>query len=286
MAGWRQQLAAESVKLILSRKGFDSSVGGHPSPILPDGTMLSLPIPSRFDTTKYDDLSGPGENSYGDIIRQLGIGGGTDGKGAHLDPDLLHNVRPRRAGWRPALGQIDAAAGHLRNQGVKSGDLFLFYGWFRPTEEINGKLGFIPSRSGFHAIYGYLEADLVLRAPAYEMLPHWLLDHPHAVPRRLSKSTNTIYVAAPRLTGHPSLPGSGVFRFDERLVLTQAGMSRSRWNLEPGLFQHLTISYHRTDAWRDGYFQSYPRAQEYVIDADETATRWATNLISSSSRAE
>ncbi|MGC9778582.1 MAG: hypothetical protein HZR80_05015 [Candidatus Heimdallarchaeota archaeon] len=33
------------LKAILSRKGFDSSFGGCPSPILPDGTLLSLPIP-------------------------------------------------------------------------------------------------------------------------------------------------------------------------------------------------------------------------------------------------
>jgi len=33
------------MKVILSRKGFDSGYGGFPSPVLPDGTMLSLPIP-------------------------------------------------------------------------------------------------------------------------------------------------------------------------------------------------------------------------------------------------
>jgi len=33
------------MRVILSRKGFDSSFGGCPSPILPDGTLLSLPIP-------------------------------------------------------------------------------------------------------------------------------------------------------------------------------------------------------------------------------------------------
>lgn len=35
------------VKFILSRKGFDSGSGGRPSPILPDGTMLSRPIPEQ-----------------------------------------------------------------------------------------------------------------------------------------------------------------------------------------------------------------------------------------------
>jgi len=37
------------MKVILSRKGFDSQYGGMPSPILPDGTLLSLPIPSKTD---------------------------------------------------------------------------------------------------------------------------------------------------------------------------------------------------------------------------------------------
>jgi len=34
------------MKIILSRKGFDSSYGGYASPIFPDGSILSLPIPN------------------------------------------------------------------------------------------------------------------------------------------------------------------------------------------------------------------------------------------------
>ncbi|MGC9779576.1 MAG: hypothetical protein HZR80_10075 [Candidatus Heimdallarchaeota archaeon] len=42
------------MKVILSRKGFDSSYGGHPSPILPDGTLISLPIPSmKYSSSLY-----------------------------------------------------------------------------------------------------------------------------------------------------------------------------------------------------------------------------------------
>ena len=41
------------MKIILSRKGFDSGYGGCPNPILPDGTLLSLPIPSRNEKVKY-----------------------------------------------------------------------------------------------------------------------------------------------------------------------------------------------------------------------------------------
>ena len=44
------------MKLILSRKGFDSGYGQIPSLILKDGTLLSLPIPDDKAKTKYEDL--------------------------------------------------------------------------------------------------------------------------------------------------------------------------------------------------------------------------------------
>ena len=58
-----QQLGRTSLKprkLILSRKGFDSGSGGCPSPIFPDGTVFSLPIPSG-DEEAFVDLQ------HGDI---------------------------------------------------------------------------------------------------------------------------------------------------------------------------------------------------------------------------
>ena len=58
------------MKIILSRKGFDSSNGGIPSPILPDGTLLSLPIPGKFDNLSFDDLNYNGV-SFSNILRQL-----------------------------------------------------------------------------------------------------------------------------------------------------------------------------------------------------------------------
>ena len=38
------------MKIILSRKGFDSGYGKIASPILPDGTLLSMPIPTTDKT--------------------------------------------------------------------------------------------------------------------------------------------------------------------------------------------------------------------------------------------
>jgi hypothetical protein len=269
------------LKIILSRKGFDSSVGGHASPILPDGTMLSLPIPSSLDRLSYDALKHHDGRTYAQVIGELNAGARIAAMGAHLDPDLIADTRPRDVDWRPSFGQIGAAAGHLRNQGVGIGDLFLFYGWFRHTHFVDGRLGFVPGNTGFHAIFGYLEVGEAISTNDGKRLPEWLLDHPHAEPSRMAKATNVIFVATDCLTNLPQLPGAGVFRFNESLVLTSPGASRSRWHLDPSVFRHVTITYHTESAWRDGYFQSYPRAQEYVVHADQCVTDWAHHLIES-----
>ena len=44
------------MKVIISRKGFDSSAGKMASPILPDGRVISLPIPTSHDKTTWADI--------------------------------------------------------------------------------------------------------------------------------------------------------------------------------------------------------------------------------------
>ena len=138
------------MKLILSRKGFDSSAGGMPSPIFPDGRMVSLPIPDERSQVSYADISYSGA-SLGPLVAQL-----TDGQipahyRAHIDPDLAKNSLPRLAGWRPIFGQTGPAQGHLRNNGVGLGDLFLFFGlfgvWKAGTAPTSGSQTFDPVTS-------------------------------------------------------------------------------------------------------------------------------------------
>lgn len=116
-------------KLILSRKGFDSGSGGCPSPIFPDGTMFSLPIPSG-DRERFDDL----QHGTVDIASVVdGITGGhlTARDRAHLDPDLnfdTYRHRKNRAAWqqwRGMLGQTGIAQRHLDKQAIGAGDVFL-----------------------------------------------------------------------------------------------------------------------------------------------------------------
>ncbi len=106
-------------RLILSRKGFDSKYGGCPSPIFPDGTMYSLPIPGGYDddVIRYQDLH-HGNINIGRVVENLTGGRHKAGEFPHFDPDVLPNAIPRRDGWRGLFGQAGAAEGHLENQGV------------------------------------------------------------------------------------------------------------------------------------------------------------------------
>ena len=98
------------------------------------------------------------------------------------------------------------------------------------------------------------------------------------MPTRRKKPSNVVYAAARKLSRATQRPGAGLFLFDDGLVLTAKGMTRGRWRL-PAFLRAVPISYHKADAWRNGYFQSYARAQEYVIQADERAKAWAVELI-------
>ena len=62
------------MKVILSRKGMDSEAGGMASPILPDGTLLSLPIPGENSNQQYGGLY-YGGHSFREIIISRCISG-------------------------------------------------------------------------------------------------------------------------------------------------------------------------------------------------------------------
>ncbi|NLS76228.1 MAG: hypothetical protein GXY76_03110, partial [Chloroflexi bacterium] len=109
------------MKLVFSRKGFDSAAGGMPSPILPDGRLVSLPILDSRSRIRYGDITSDGR-SLGPLVDQLSDGRVRSHWRAHLDPDLVRESLLRSPGWRPLFGQAGAAQGHLRNHGVGPGD--------------------------------------------------------------------------------------------------------------------------------------------------------------------
>lgn len=277
------------MKIILSRKGFDSANGGCPSPILPDNKMVSFLIPSD-DYIKYSDLKIDDEYTYFDLIKQLKLKSKirynnkprelTKDTKCHLDPDMCKGTIKRSANWQPCFGQIDSAQTHLSNEMIKENDLFLFFGWFKKTILKNGILQFDKSASDLHIIFGYLQIGKILPVNNDTIIPDWLKYHPHVEDKnRKKKSTNTIYIAKENLSFDKNKPGADVFKYNDNLVLTKKGFSRSRWEL-PDFFRGLRISYHSDESWNNnGYFQSVPIGQEFVIEDNDKVANWAKQLI-------
>ncbi len=161
--------------IIFSRKGFDSASGGVASPILPDGSLLSLPIPDESGTVSFGELRPRGVD-LAKVVHDL-TGGRLSGDArAHLDPDLDHSSLPRLNGWRPAFGQCSAAQGHLEQLGIGVGDLFLFFGWFRRVESARGCYQYVASAPDLHVLFGWLEVSEALSGDSLQGLPRmvWL----------------------------------------------------------------------------------------------------------------
>jgi len=280
------------MKVILSRKGFDSKYGGKPSPILPDGRLVSFPIPNEKDTVSYDDLNLEDGKTYFDLMNELGIDHVLDGKNkripllgahCHLDPDIYRSVLPRDRNWKPLFGQIDKAQSHLKNMCVRVDDLFLFFGWFKRTGYRNGKIVFVQNTPDLHIIFGYMQIGEIKKVDFLTDLDEWMQYHPHvkSEERKMDKTNNTLYVARDKLSFNENLSGAGSFSFNKRLVLTKDGFSRSMWDLDPKIFQDSIISHH-PKPWKEGYFQSASIGQEFVIQKNDKTENWAKDLINSS----
>lgn len=262
------------MKIILSRKGFDSSTGGNPSPIFSDSSMVSLFIPSDVDDKAgfaYSEIKTriEGENyTYLDVFRKRKIYNLSKKKmkiridektQCHLDPDLKRETMQteRKREWRPIFGQDGNAQSHLAKCDVGPDDLFVFYGWFRGND---GK--------DIHAIFGYLQVGKKIELPGKkEALESWMLYHPHANPegKVINARNNCIYVAKEKLSFDKTLPGAGVFRkINSSLILTREGESRSKW---------ITLPFTHT-GFRQEYVSHHKDAKNL-----ESAEEWARNLI-------
>ena len=299
-----------TMKIVLSRKGFDSGTGKTPSPVFPDGQILSLPIPAprkypvsskRFRDVLWDD------RSLAPLVECLSEVQGE--QWCHLDPDLRAEGLPRQPEWRAAFGQVDGSQTHLANQGVCRDDLFLFFGSFRQVEE-DGRGGWCYVRTApvVDLIFGWLQVGEMLvldtdadRDHALGRYP-WLSDHPHlnGSLRRAGKN-NRIYVATPNLSvagiGVTGVTGGGVFQTkDSRLILTEseeidrgAACRRSYWNLSQWFWPadgpsriRRKVKKRRRDE-RGVYVNAVGPGQEFVVDVDGVpeAITWLHELFES-----
>ncbi len=282
------------MKIILSRKGFDASTGGVPSPIFPSGQLCSLPIPETVParcSIRYEDIQVDCQ-SLGVIASDLSGGKISKDTFVHLDPDLNRLSIARLPGWRPVFGQAGAAERHLQNQGVEAGDIFVFYGWFRRVERVAGKYRYVRNAPDLHVIFGWLQIEQRIPANCPSQIPPWARDHPHCKDTKPS-IPDSIYIASDSIS-LPGIvinkPGAGLFRkFDPALCLTAPHKSRSIWRLPAWFYprEHTSgLSYHTSlSRWQKEedavLLNSAGRGQEFVLDCQEypEAIHWLSRLL-------
>ena len=312
------------MKIILSRKGFDSGYGGCASPIFPDQSMASFPIPEVVSRHKMSQLS-CGKHNLSVVARNLVPASAehplSSAQTIHLDPYLRCVAENPPIGWTSAFGQDGTAQSHLGKQKVGPGDLFLFFGWFRRVEQINGRgpWTFVPNTPDLHVIFGWLQVGEVLKVSEYQnhiwrTKYQWLKDHPHIRHANRYPKNNTIYVASRQLVidgqrmGRPGkkIPGGGTFgKFSSLLQLTHPDqpnrpLRRSIWQL-PHWFSSFdttgkhALTYHgNAKRWRDEprhqttvELHSVAKGQEFVLNLDGVpkidANKWLEKLFAKKS---
>jgi Nucleotide modification associated domain 3 len=288
---WRRELESD-MRIVLSRKGFDSASGGCPSPIFPDGRMLSLPIPDVQSPTRYQEIKWNDYN-LGTIVLELTDGRIQPSDFAHLDPDLDRESLHRGEGWLPALGQTNAAQGHLRNRGVCAGDVFLFFGLFREIDIWDGRLIWKRDAKRIHVIWGWLQVGEVVAVDRCDKTRYpWATRHPHF--HRGPEPNNTLYVARDKMdwdSVKDGGPGAGVFtQFSSRLQLTDPGFdSPSQWRLPAWFYPDsgkTPLSYHNDlTRWQKesqcAKLKAVDRGQEFVLDCDyyPAAKGWLREVL-------
>jgi hypothetical protein len=237
------------MRVVLSRKGFDSSTGGCPSPIV-GGRPVSLPIPtSRRSESCYDALG------LGEIVRAATRGRIAGGHPCHEDPMFADGLC--------AFGQTGAAQSHLARRGVGAGDVFLFFGLF--ADEGGGE--------PHHRIFAYLQVESRISSgatPAAWDGPSFPRRHPHTIGEW--GANNTLYVG----------PGAACRRAALELRLTVPGGPPSLWQVPPWL-REVGLSYHaRPNRWLpNNRLKTVGRGQEFVADIGgrPEARRWLEEVI-------
>lgn len=222
------------MKVVFSRKGFDSSAGGAPSPVIA-GRPVSLPIPtSRRSRTTYGDLD------LGDLVATVTKGRIAADHPCHADPEFRDG--------RCAFGQTGAAQSHLANQGVGPGDVFLFFGLFAESG----------SRDRHHRIFASLEiAERRPLGPA--PTPDTPIGSPHPHPHTLGdwNPNNTLYLG----------PGRVATTASDSLCLTAPGGPLSLRTIPEDLAACGMTYHRRPEQWaRPGFLAISGRWQEGVCD--------------------
>lgn len=246
---------------------------------MPDGTLLSLPIPSN-DEARYDDLC-YNNVTYADILRDLRPRGTY--AHCHIDPDIRENNRVSKIpGWKAAFGQTGPAQGMLHNANIEEGDIFLFFGWFRRVELYEGGYRFVDRRKGdFYAhsdlqiIYGYMQIGEIITDKDRISEYRW---HPHSSVRYAEDDANTIYSPTEDLSILPYMKGSGTLDYRRDRVLTMEGKKRGTWNELPFLMPEHVYGKRKNSAKGNGLYYS-GIWQELVVYESDGLLEWVKSII-------
>ena len=197
-----------------------------------------------------------GDVGLGEVVEHMTRGRLGRSSRCHLDPMF--------EGGRCAFGQTAAAQGHLRNNNVGIGDVFLFFGLFSNLD----------GTDRHHRIFGFLEVEQidrlegsssVLRQPA-----GFSIRHPHTIGEW--DRNNTIYLGR----GQTAISDLGELR------LSRVGEPLSHWRVPPWL-REAGLTYHgRAERWKgDDTLVAVGRGQEFVADISDIpkAKRWLNRII-------
>lgn len=267
------------MKVILSRKGFDSANGGIPSPIMPDGTMLSMPIPLTEENAAYSDIQWNGI-SYLELLNQLAPERAFDK--CHLDPDIRDNRIKHVPNWVPAFGQLGSAQGKLRNAGVEVGDLILFFGWFRKAIKNESGYHFAPRKGNdfyagndLQAVFGYMQIGKIITDKDQIKKYYW---HPHSTDIHTRDKNNVLYLPSDKLSFLPSLKGYGTLDYRQDRVLTKKDCTRATWNEYPFFMPEHIKANVKNSAKGEGLYYS-GIWQEMVVEESPGLMKWVKEIV-------
>ena len=304
------------MKVILSKKGLDSTYGGYAIDLdrMLDKThnkMLYIPMPMLDNKDdkgrKYKDIQSNYCNGstflelykkFANDKAKIKVRGKTydiDDKNifCHPDPYILELYKHETLSsfdktkefashsisqGVSSFGQAGKAISHLNGQGVGEGDLFLFYSSYKRNNKY------------IHAIWGYLEVGKVIECSELsdDDKNFWLNqlgDQPHksviATP-----CADIIYVAKEgNLSFNPKFPSSGLFDYNKNLVLTKPDQPcRTLWCI-PKL-SGVVPSWNSGRAFNEhGELMVTPCAQEFVLpakgfDNGDKVEKWVKSLFS------
>lgn len=238
------------IKIILSRKGMDTSIGKLASPIFTDNnTMVSLPIPILIEKEKQeenldnqkkynDSLKNKeidGVSSYSELINKLSNSKIGNDWLYHFDP--LINTKENSI---LCFGQSEAAAKYLLNNLIENKEnedwkgkgvykipenetiIFLFFGRYHFVEKEDGNYVYTKYKKGknayenkdLHLVWGYMVVDEIINMnnEYHKKQAGKFNCHPHSTKFYTQKDNNIIFL--------PKENKSKVLDFSENLILT------------------------------------------------------------------